>query len=461
MNNILVITLLFLSVLAPRALACPTFADVLAETARSLVSLVVDLDAQEKIKFLNDFAAKNWPYEQTVKKMINDFKQTKDKARFSLQYQRLQDIIDSKLFDDIDKSFKHRMALTAAVDEYIFEGIDYRGIEAKAKALRKKNRPPAPVAVARASAEHPLIHGATLSTDHPVNAYSYDGIGHQRSPLYRGQRSSGGHFAALTDYGDKAKYVNEMDIPINQDALSIYKTSDGRDIFLSIDGIGGHGGGEVASARIAQFIQESTMKGQSVQEAILHAPDDLKQYLKINAPHLLGEHSPGATMVAMEFIDKNSVKFHGVGDSRAVVFRNRQVLFRTKDQSAYGELMDKSVEKIKRTRFVSETQAIHEFEEGPGFNWAYKNQIDGAILAEMDEYVPKPQVNGLKLEKNDWVVMASDGLWDVLRIHEVESILHAARTPEEATQKIREKVRLRVLSGRAHADNINIIVYQH
>ncbi len=292
-----------------------------------------------------------------------------------------------------------------------------------------------------------------------VRAFDIDGKLHKDVELAYGEIKNAGRYAAKTDLGDGPKYFNAQGEDVNQDALVIFKTNDGRSIFVSLDGVGDHGGGEIASGRVAEYLVESAKSGKTIEEAIKGAPADLVKFLNEKYPKM--NKDAGTTLVSME-LKGNTATFSHAGDSRAVVFRGPEVAFHTIDQSPYGELMQQRVQAAMQATGsdsnASRTQALRQFEESHEFFYEYKNMINGGVMGNAGV---SPTRHTMDLQKDDWVVLASDGMWDNLRMHEVNAILATTATPEEATARLRALVRNRVQSGDGKLDNVNIIVYKH
>ena len=73
----------------------------------------------------------------------------------------------------------------------------------------------------------------------------------------------------------------------------------------------------------------------------------------------------------------------------------------------------------------------------------------------------RPSNSSKRLRPEDRIVLASDGLWDVLTTDEVAKIVYKAGSTQEAVIKLREEVRKLVHQDPSSDDNINIIVYEH
>lgn len=307
-----------------------------------------------------------------------------------------------------------------------------------------------------------------LSEERDLVGFDVLGKGHEKGVVVHGKTQEGGSFAARTDIGDvPQKYKNAAGEPVNQDALVAFRTPDGRTVFISLDGVGGHGGGEVASGWVAEHLANSAKDGKSIEEAVKEAPSGFAK--AIRAEHAGTPTNAGTVLVSLE-LKGDVATFTNVGDTRAVVFRGNDIQFRTHEQSPYGALFDVHIEKrlaeLKEAGIqgkAAETQAIKELENSDYFDSPGKNSIWGGVFAENYKkgYKVEPVKSSVKLEKGDWSVLASDGMWDNMRMHEVNQILQTSPTPEEATARLRAFVKDKVLTKGGKPDNISIIVYRH
>jgi protein phosphatase len=227
----------------------------------------------------------------------------------------------------------------------------------------------------------------------------------------------------------------------NQDAL-IVLTSRGRrklpTVLVLADGMGGYTGGEAASQAVRDAFRELYRKTKRIDnflafstQAIQAALEKMKKYAARDANY----QSMGSTLVAVCFTP-GSLSVVNVGDSRAYLFHQgavRQVSF---DHSFVAEA-------VRAGLLSAEEAAVH----------PKKNQLTQSITPRRTEI--KPFYAQLPFEKNDVVLLCSDGLWGVVSESMIQSIVI-----ELPVQHAAEKL-VKVANSRGGPDNISVIIARH
>ena len=205
----------------------------------------------------------------------------------------------------------------------------------------------------------------------------------------------------------------------NEDAYYISAGEDpAENLYLVADGMGGCNAGEVASssaieAFLAHFWKE--MKHATTDDMLdmmagAMTAANKEVYTKSNSAREFAEM--GTTMVAAA-IREDKVYVAHVGDSRAYIFRKREMIPLTTDHSYVMEL-------VKMGNITKEEAATH----------PKRNVITRAIgiknTVEADTVI-RP------LQKNDIIVLCTDGLSGMLKDEEMAKILNK-RTDLEKRQ---------------------------
>lgn len=207
---------------------------------------------------------------------------------------------------------------------------------------------------------------------------------------------------AKTDVGK----VREM----NQDYYYISRDDDDLKIFILADGMGGYKGGEIAS-KLATLTAKSYIESNF--EQIEHSKEEILKLVKSAAEY--------ANMVVYEKSKENK-ELEGMGTTLeiVVVFENRVYI---------GHVGDSRIYRI-RDKFMRKLTNDH--------SYVQKLVKDGTITKEEAEQHPKknmlmkalgctaflePDVMVKGFQKNDILVMCSDGLTNMVSTEEIYEII--------------------------------------
>jgi serine/threonine protein phosphatase PrpC len=213
-------------------------------------------------------------------------------------------------------------------------------------------------------------------------------------------------YYSILDLGSKRK--------VNEDSLLAFEPQDEKQllekgcIYIVADGVGGLNKGDVASKTVIETVKT---------EYYNFASGDVKESLKfaINKANtlLIGmrvEDEKLASTVVCAVIKDNIAYIANVGDSRAYLFRNRKLIRKTNDHSFVGERM-------RMGELTEEEARVH-----PRSNIILRCVGDTEDL-EIDFFE-------VALEKNDKLLLCTDGLWGEMPHKILEETLN---TKTEAT----------------------------
>ncbi len=221
---------------------------------------------------------------------------------------------------------------------------------------------------------------------------------------------------------------------INQDAILV---DHDLNLFIVADGMGGHKGGEVASALAVEAVQEVISKRRSetktqprkiLQDAYREASGRIHHKSTFESPELMGM---GTTMVLM-WEQRGRLYVGNVGDSRAYLYRAPHLWQLTEDHSLINEQV--------RAGVISEEDAPHVIG---------RNVITRSVGFEkevaVDVFEREPQADEIYL-------LCSDGLSGLVLPDQLAAILKAS-TPEELVANC-----IKEAKAAGGDDNISVIV---
>lgn len=186
----------------------------------------------------------------------------------------------------------------------------------------------------------------------------------------------------------------------NEDAAAVWQVPGGA-VLAVADGVGGHPGGEIASARalaaLTREVRRATSAGQPLREGVLRGFD------AANAAVLSLGTGAATTLVAVEIEDGVARTYHA-GDSTALFLGQRgRIRHRSVDHSPVSYAVQAGV--------LDEDEALHHDD---------RNLISNAVGSESMHIELGPAV---RLSARDTVLLASDGLFDNLSLQQIVDIV--------------------------------------
>ena len=208
-------------------------------------------------------------------------------------------------------------------------------------------------------------------------------------------------------------------------------------LFIVADGMGGHAAGEVASEMAVQIVSAElgSLRGLSDAEAASRMRSAIRKANAAIFDRTLAEHDKrgmGTTATVMVLFSRRYL-IGQVGDSRAYLLREGDLLQLTKDHSYVQEQVDAGL-------LTPEQARTH----------PYSNVITRCVGANEDV---APDIYFGNLERGDVVLLASDGLTGMLEDQQLATIMSAEENPETCVNKM-----IADANRRGGLDNITAIV---
>ena len=227
----------------------------------------------------------------------------------------------------------------------------------------------------------------------------------------------------------------------NQDKLMVLTCRDKRKLLpllVLADGMGGYTGGAAASQAVTHAFRTlygKTKKTDDFQgfssQAIEMALEEMKKYAAKDDQYA----NMGSTLVAVCILP-DRLSLVNVGDSRAYLFHNGTMQQISYDHSFVGEAV--------RAGLLQPEEAM---------THPKRNQLTQSITPRRQEITP--YFVEVPFEKNDVVLLCSDGLWGVVSAPMIQSVVI-----ELPVQKAAEKL-VKLANRRGGPDNISVIIAKH
>jgi serine/threonine protein phosphatase PrpC len=193
-----------------------------------------------------------------------------------------------------------------------------------------------------------------------------------------------------------------------------------RGIFIVADGMGGHAAGEVASEMAVRFVARElgSLKGLSDDQVADRMRSAIRAANGAIFQRTLTEHDKrgmGTTTTALVLYDTRFL-IGQVGDSRAYLFRDGNLIQLTKDHSYVQEQVDAG--------YLTPEQAR---------SHPYSNVITRCVGANSDVM---PDIYLGTVQPKDLFLLASDGLTGMLEDAQLALLLGASQMPQELVDKL-------------------------
>jgi PPM family protein phosphatase len=195
----------------------------------------------------------------------------------------------------------------------------------------------------------------------------------------------------------------------------------GRTVFAVADGLGGHQGGEVASAAAVEPLaaldgREFAEPGEAA-EALVAAIREGNSAILDRAAGDPGLWGMGTTVTAAAVAGDRLVQLAHVGDSRAYLLRDGSLEQLTTDHTVVGEL-------VRRGRLTPAQAAVHP---------------ERSILTRavgLDPRIPVDTPDPVELQAGDQVLLCSDGLTEAVDEDRIAELLSAEADGNVACQAL-------------------------
>jgi PPM family protein phosphatase len=212
----------------------------------------------------------------------------------------------------------------------------------------------------------------------------------------------------------------------------------GRTVFAVADGLGGHQGGEVASAAAVAPLAALDGRGFAdpgeAAEALAAAVREANAAILDRAAGDPGLWGMGTTLTAAAVAGDQQLQLAHVGDSRAYLLRDGSLDQLTTDHTVVGEL-------VRRGRLTPSQAAIHP---------------ERSILTRavgLDPTVPVDLPDPLELQAGDQVLLCSDGLTEAVGDDQIAALLSAASDGDAACRAL-----IDAANAAGGPDNVTVVL---
>lgn len=226
----------------------------------------------------------------------------------------------------------------------------------------------------------------------------------------------------------------------NQDAYLVLEEPRREVIILAVaDGLGGHNAGEIASSTLVKEMKERFENNNRINKESIQEQEITTMIQEINKMiYEMGNKdvnlSKMGTTLCLSLIANQQAHIFHVGDSRAYIINEEEILQLTRDHSLVEQLISQG----EISREEAET-------------YPNRNVITRAIGTDEEIEVDYYQC---ELKKGDTILLCTDGLTNEVEAEEIKDII-MNHNCEEAAELLVEKA-----NDYGGHDNITVIVYK-
>lgn len=207
-----------------------------------------------------------------------------------------------------------------------------------------------------------------------------------------------------------------------------------RSLFLVCDGMGGHRGGDVASSLAKETIQHefSFHDASDLPAALGQAVQSANRVIWEKGQSDAELNEMGTTITAAVILDEQLMVAH-VGDSSLTIFRGDAIIKPTNDHTLAEHMLKDGLIGIDDERYRS-------------FHHVLTRAVGVEPSVEID-------IHQMEIMPNDWILLCTDGLSNLVEPQEIRDLLKKENEPSEACRQL-----LDLALDRGGYDNITMII---
>ncbi len=218
----------------------------------------------------------------------------------------------------------------------------------------------------------------------------------------------------------------------NEDAIGVWRPSDDCLLAAVADGLGGMGGGNIASAIAIEVIDKTLVLNPNPSKNLLQIAEQIHREILIKQSESDDLKAMATTLSAVHLCKEALTGVH-CGDTRVMIARGHGIKRLTRDHTDVARFLEQG--KITKSEYL---------------DYPRKNILYSALGAKKE---PKIQLFHFGIEPGDWILLTSDGVHSQVSMAEFRNIANISTTPDEYVILLRH-----LLDKKCISDNYSAVV---
>ncbi len=210
-----------------------------------------------------------------------------------------------------------------------------------------------------------------------------------------------------------ATYTNIGDCAVNEDTVAVIDKNPVK-CFLLADGLGGHGGGDIASAHVASVVESIVASAKKLNETLVCECFEQAQSSLLDLQGKMKKENAMKTTLVLLLTDGVSWAWGHIGDSRLYRFSAGRMISVTSDHSVPQMMLKMGKIKPEELRHHPERNILLKVMGTPWKDKGYS--VDDA---------------GVPVAGGDAFLLCSDGFWEWIEDSDMEKLV-ASRVSAES-----------------------------
>jgi serine/threonine protein phosphatase PrpC len=226
-----------------------------------------------------------------------------------------------------------------------------------------------------------------------------------------------------------ASYTSQGGRPVNEDSLYLNAIDGEHVLAIVTDGLGGHGGGDLASKLAISTVTEE-LAAAGVDE------DSISASIQLANERIFFQLNKARTTIALVSVSENDVYAANVGDTRIYQFRDGKIIHQSTDHSVCQMMVTIGEITPEQIRGHEERNKL-------------LRALGGGDDVRMD-------IEKLDVQHGDAFLLCSDGFWELILEDEMIKTLKESNTANDWLSSMRKIVDEHI---DANSDNNTAIVF--